>query len=108
MIVEQPAFDVTVTRDGETVTVAVHGEVDLSTCETLEKALSEAMVTPAARVVVDVDEVGFLDSTGVRALIAGWRQAEARQLSFEVRNASPQLLKIFRVTGVADVFGLSA
>ena len=60
-------------HDGNPV-LRVSGELDLSTCEQVEAALSESELTGPATLVLDLGGVTFMDSTGVRTLL----QADSR------------------------------
>ncbi len=64
-------FDVGIThlQDGS-VSFALSGELDLSTLEQLETALDGNLDGMPELVVVDLRELAFLDSSGLRALLA--------------------------------------
>ena len=62
-----PPFEVTVRRDGEVATVVVSGELDLATAPRLSTTVAEH--GDARVVVLDLNAVTFIDSTGVRLLI---------------------------------------
>lgn len=87
--------------------VRVYGYVDLSTEEQLGAALTEALATDGVKeVVVDLAEVPFLDSSGVRALLVGRMNAMARDAVLVVRNPHHVVDQVLRVTGVAEILGL--
>lgn len=59
--------------------VRVHGEIDLHAAPLLDRALTGILRTGAARIVVDLSEVPFLDTSGVDVLLAAaWQLAPAR------------------------------
>jgi anti-sigma B factor antagonist len=62
-----PPFEVTVQRDDEVATVVVSGELDLATAQQLSAAVAEH--DDAGLLVLDLNAVTFIDSTGVRVLI---------------------------------------
>lgn len=61
------------------------GEIDVTSVSILRSALAELLDDGRARVIVDLDEVDFVDSTGVEALVAAAERA--RDLSGDVRVA---------------------
>jgi len=67
-------FDVrvTTTADGTTV-VGVHGDLDLATAPVLEETITK--VDALSRLVFDLTECGFLDSSGMRVLVGANRAA---------------------------------
>lgn len=88
--------------------LAVSGEVDLGTAPSLEEAVTTAVETAGARAVrIDLTDVSFMDSTGLRVLLSGRQAAEQRGIAFSVANPRPHLLKVMRVTGIDGLLGLS-
>jgi anti-sigma B factor antagonist len=63
-----PDLTTTVERDGETTVLRVGGEVDLVNAHELAAALAEA-AEAGGELVVDLREVPFMDSTGLRSII---------------------------------------
>ena len=91
----------------ETVVLAVSGEVDLGTAPSLEEAVTAAVSTAGAQAVrIDLAEVSFMDSTGLRVLLSGRQAAQQRGIGFSVANPQPHLLKVMRVTGIDGLLGL--
>ena len=63
-------FDVvSVSRDDEVI-VALRGEVDLATAPMLERELALGAVQDARAVLVDLEQVAFMDLTGLRPLLS--------------------------------------
>jgi anti-anti-sigma factor len=64
---EQPAaLTVSDRWDGRVATVTVRGEIDLSTAEILSDRLDDLARQDPERLVIDLAEVGFMDSSGSR------------------------------------------
>lgn len=91
------------TRDGATV-VAVTGDIDLFTTPEFKLAIAEAAADPGDTVVVDLTGTTFLDSSSLGVLIGARRQLERRGRSLIVACDREPILKVFRVTGLDDVF----
>jgi anti-sigma B factor antagonist len=91
------------TCDGVTV-LRVEGEVDLATLDQFRAALLAA--AEAGHLVVNLDKCEWLDSTGRGALVNAQRIASARGCAVALVCTSVKLLKIFRYTGLAGVFGI--
>jgi anti-anti-sigma factor len=82
--------------DGDPV-VSVGGEVDLVTAGDLRQALGEALqISP--RLVVDVGQVSFIDSTGLSALADGHRRAHDAGGALILRHPSPMLKRLLEIT----------
>ena len=86
-------------RDGSIVLV-VRGELDIVTSPLLDEAL-RVDVTDAAQILVDLEKVSFIDSTGLHVLIKHAR-AESGRPRIRVIKSSPQVQRLFELSGVAD------
>jgi len=60
----------------DSVVVTVRGQLDLDTAPVLSTTLDQVLDRDAPRIVVDLSEVDFCDSTGLSAFVAGHNQAE--------------------------------
>ena len=79
--------------------VAVAGEVDIATVTRLRERLFE-LAASGRTLVVDLDQVGFIDSAGLAALVGAARRAAARGTSLQVVCARAQTRQLFRLTGL--------
>lgn len=86
------------------VRLVLAGEIDLSSVDVLIRAQGEALAGAATRrlqgVVVDLDRVTFLDSTGIGALVGGFREAAAAGLTFRLENPHGAVVRVLDVSGV--------
>ncbi|SDC30145.1 STAS domain-containing protein [Actinokineospora iranica] len=90
------------------VVVSVTGEVDLATAPDLERALETALSQPEATGVrVDLSGVEFMDSAGLRVLVAARRNAETAGQSLVLHAPHDRVRRIIEITGLAEVFGLA-
>lgn len=87
----------TAERDGALVLI-LHGELDIVTSPQLDEALARARDSGAARIVVDLRFLGFMDSTGLHVLIKHAREDEGRA-SIRLTKASPQVQRVFELSG---------
>jgi anti-sigma B factor antagonist len=81
------------------VVIAVEGEVDLSAAALFEESLAIADSTDAATIVVDLDRVSFMDSSGVHALLQ-FSISEDNRARLRLTRGSPQVRRLLEVTGV--------
>ncbi len=89
--------------DGATV-VAVAGEIDVYTAPKLRDKLTELVSGGDYRLIIDMQGVEFLDSTGLGVLVGGLKKVRVHGGSLELVCSQERLLKIFRITGLAKVF----
>jgi anti-sigma B factor antagonist len=93
------------TRQSDDVTVvAVGGEIDVYTAPKLRDKITELVSDGRYHLVIDMESVEFLDSTGLGVLVGGLKKVRAHDGSMEIVCNQDRLLKIFRITGLAKVF----
>ncbi|HUA06606.1 MAG TPA: STAS domain-containing protein [Solirubrobacteraceae bacterium] len=81
------------------VVIAVEGEVDLTAAPLFEESLAIADATDAATIVVDLDRVSFMDSSGVHVLLQ-FSVSEENRGRLRLTRGSPQVRRLVEVTGV--------
>jgi len=91
--------------DSSTV-VEVRGEVDVHSAPQLRDRLAEVVATKPAAVIVDLSWLQFIDSTGLGALVATLNAANSAGVEFKLACKAEKLLKIFRITGLHEVFDI--
>ena len=94
-------FDVGL-RPGAVTTVVARGELDAASSKELERVLIEALAGDQD-VAVDLTQVTFIDSSGLRVVTAAARDAEAAGSSFVVSGASQAVRRIFEITGLGGL-----
>lgn len=99
-------MDLTLTTREEhgTTVVAVGGEIDVYTAPKLRDQISDLVAAGVYHIVIDLQEVDFLDSTGLGVLVGGLKKVRAHDGSLQLVCNQDRLLKIFRITGLAKVF----
>jgi anti-sigma B factor antagonist len=90
----------------EHVVLEVGGEVDVYTAPKLRERLIELVNSGRSHLVVDLSRVEFLDSTGLGVLVGAHRRVRAREGSLDLVVPHERLLKVFRITGLDNVFDI--
>jgi len=82
-------------------TLRLTGEIDLTTVDQLGEAIAnEINRNDVAAVLIDLDQVTFLDSTGIAALVKGRHAAERHGKRIAVTNAHGPVRRVLDVTGM--------
>jgi anti-sigma B factor antagonist len=90
------------------IVVDVRGTLDAATVDALREALLATLQRDRPRsMIVDLTFVTFMDSMGIGALVTGYNAAREIGASFVLRNPSEFVHRQLRVTGLAELFGLS-
>ncbi|MDL2253069.1 STAS domain-containing protein [Ruminococcaceae bacterium OttesenSCG-928-I18] len=83
------------------VTLAITGRIDTTTSPELEKAV-EALGDEVQSLVLDLAEVNYLSSAGLRTILAAHKQMKKRQ-GMTVANVQDPVMNIFNMTGFSDI-----
>jgi anti-sigma B factor antagonist len=92
-----------VSDDGHELTIRLHGELDVATVRSISEAIEASLVDGPSRLVVDLKEVSFMDSSGIALLVELANRAE----SVQVCDPSANVRRVFEITGLAEHFGLA-
>jgi len=95
-------------QEGARTVVTVHGEIDVYTAPSLRERLNELVAAGHYDLVVDMEGVDFLDSTGLGVLVGGLKRARAHDGTLRLVCAQEKILKVFRITGLTKVFPIHA
>lgn len=86
------------------VRIVLRGEVDMATAEQIGEATDKALATDhPAEVVIDLTDVTFLDSTGMRILLTAQRTAGEQGVPLRVTGARGGVVTVLAVTGLLDL-----
>lgn len=85
-------------------TMTLDGEVDVYTAPRLKEELVEMIESGCVNVLVDLENVGFIDSSGLGVLVGGLRRAKERDGAVRLVCTRENILKIFTITGLDKVF----
>ena len=92
-------------KDGIEV-IDVRGEIDIYTAPRLRELLIDLVSKNNYHLVVNLEKVGFLDSTGLGVLVGGLKRVRAHDGSLDLVCTQQRVLKIFKITGLTQIFGI--
>ena len=93
-----------VRRVDSAAVVDVKGEIDVYTAPKLREKLIELVSEGTYQVVVNLEDVDFLDSTGLGVLVGALKRVKAHDGSLSLVCTQDKILKIFKITGLTKVF----
>ena len=92
-----------VTAEGGDTVVVVEGDLDLDTAPALTNCLCDTLAGGARRIVVDLRDVSFIDSSGLMALHAAHMAAAESGAALVLRGVSPHTLRLLAFSGLDTV-----
>ena len=90
--------------EGSTLTISVSGRVDTVTAPELEAGLKFG---DAKCVVLDIAEVPYMSSAGLRLLLTSHKAMLAKGGEFKVVNVQPSVSEVLSITGFADILNIA-
>jgi anti-sigma B factor antagonist len=84
--------------------LAVRGEIDLFTAPELKQVLAEAIEGGRIRIIVDLTDTTFLDSTALGVLIGAVKRLRSRDGALAIVNVDDNIAKTFEITGLDQIF----
>jgi stage II sporulation protein AA (anti-sigma F factor antagonist) len=90
-----------VERHADGIVVLASGEIDLASVDGLRTQLLE-LLSSCRRLVLDLREVVFIDSTGLRSLLEVDGASRAAGVEFALVPGPPEVQRLFRLTGTDE------
>jgi anti-anti-sigma factor len=97
-----PSLEVRVREDGRTVRIRPVGDLDLTGLSALAEPIEAARATGMA-IVLELDGLDFLDSSGLNLILATWDAARRDGTPFTLTPGRANVRRVFRLAGLEDV-----
>jgi anti-anti-sigma factor len=98
--INTPSFRLETGLKGTAASIKVTGEIDHTTADRLTKAFEQTSRSAGSQVVLDLAEVAFVDSAGLRALVGIERRARQQATSLRIVAPPEHVRAVFRLSGV--------
>lgn len=98
-----PPFRLEVEPHRRTVVVAAHGEIDIATAGDVARSLRELIDAGFRRIALDLREVSFIDSTGLRAVLEARAASAEAGVEFALVPGPQAVQRLFELTGTVTV-----
>jgi anti-sigma B factor antagonist len=97
-----PTLTIHLQAQDATVVLSLCGELDISSAPAFAEALAAASANRPRELLIDIAAVEFIDSTGLRAILAAKVLCEERSCDFALTESAPSVERLFAVTGVLE------
>jgi anti-sigma B factor antagonist len=97
----QDHLKIAVSEEDDRVVLALDGELDMASAPLLERAVEGVEVATKPTVVLDLHELEFIDSTGLRIILSARQRCGERGQQLAVTEGSEQVERLLSVTGMA-------
>jgi anti-sigma B factor antagonist len=100
-------FNVSTDESADGPVLRIEGEVDVYTSPALRDELYRLIDTGAKRVVIDLADMDFIDSSGLGVFVGALKRIRERSGDLELRAMQPSTRKVLEITGLTQVFTIS-
>lgn len=98
-------LDIVMTDDNKRMTATVSGEIDAEQRKALKSGLEEKILQlKPEEVIIDCESLDYIDSTGLGVLVSALKNVKEYGGTIRIVKLKPFLHKIFRITGLDDIF----
>ena len=104
----EPRFSVHRRRVDAACVLAVRGELDLAAYGTLDQELRQAEASDAGRILLDLTETTYIDSTGIMLLVEATERSRADRDRLRVSPVQGQIRYVLELTGVLERLDFAA
>jgi anti-sigma B factor antagonist len=107
-----PGLSLSLKEEAEEATVYCSGKITAESAETFQSEIRDHVipmtrgkgVAVTTRIVLDLSNVTFVDSTGLGALFSLWSAAQSKACELEIVNLNPRVEKLIGLTKLDQVF----
>ncbi len=100
---------VTIKNKKNVLTASISGDIDHHSVPAIREVIDDAIIVneSATDVILDFNDVTFMDSSGVGLVMGRYRLASVNSKTLSVVNLSPRDYKIFRMSGLEKIAKIS-
>jgi anti-anti-sigma factor len=95
-------FRIDVRQEADGVRICPAGEIDVATIGRLRERLDEAMVPGVSRLILDLRDVTFIDSTALHLALDADARAARNGTAFSIIAGPPAVQRTFEVAGMSE------
>ncbi len=97
-------LDIETHEHGDWWVVSVHGELDIATSPRLREVVIGLVTDGHRRIIIDLDAVDFLDSTGLGVLVGALKRIRTHGGELRLVCTISRVIGVFELTGLDEVF----
>ncbi len=97
-------FQATVRQSGGITLIALQGRISLTEGDALRQTLHDLVKKGQKKIVLDLQKVSYLDSSGIGQLVNGYNAIKKRGGQIKTIRLTPRVKEIIRVTNLSAVF----
>ena len=101
-------MNITISKTGETNVVQIAGRLDTTNYGELEHHLSSLTERNEYRILLDLEKLEYISSSGLRILLMFLKKIKAANGRFMLCSLTPEIREIFEISGFINIFDIYA
>lgn len=100
-------ISIDIVEKDQKVLVSLNGEIDAYTAPQVREELMQAAENVGIKMIVDLSEVSYMDSTGLGVFVGLFKALKANEGQLCFTGMTDRLKRLFDITGLADVMDIN-
>ena len=96
---------ITKKQEGDASVLVLEGRVDVNSSGQLQDAILHEFQS-VTRLVLDMSEISYVSSAGLRALLIGQKTALSKHASFQLAHVTPDVMQLLHSSGFTRVLSI--
>lgn len=101
-------LEITLTEEGNQSIITLVGEIDAYTVTDLKKTFGTVTKKAGQEVIVDLEHVTYMDSTGLGLFIGALKSAKENDSKLRLVNIQDRVYRLFQITGLDEIMDIKA
>jgi anti-sigma B factor antagonist len=97
-----------VRREQDRIVLGLHGELDLVGAPLLQGEIEDPQLGSTEMVVLDLQNLQFIDSAGLRVILGAHERSQARGQGFALTRGSEQVQRLLNIAGIDEHLSIIA
>lgn len=107
MVDESQSFSIREEVVGNEVVLVLGGELDAHSARRLDDMVDDLLTRETSSLVIDLEQVSFIDSSGLRSLIRARQRLGDEPSSVRLRKPQPGTVRLLEITGLLEHFAVA-
>ena len=97
-------MDIQKRLEGDVAILSLQGRLDLTNASTLKEASKDVLESQARKMILNLDKVDFINSSGLGALVSILKEVRNSHGALRLTNLAPYVKEIFDITQLSNIF----
>ncbi len=93
-------------KEGDVTILTLDGRLDLTSASSLKEASKDILENDSKKMILNLDRVDFINSSGLGALVSILKEVRNSQGSMRLSNLAPYVKEIFDITQLTNIFDI--